>query len=110
MTEEERKAFRMYGKLPAKGGLVKKFQEPRKYFDSGDYAMQKAGKNSEPVGKQHPKPEEIPHVNPALCRRPSEVDPAALSPKMESHLLHDATSELMAEAAASVANDKQVTA
>lgn len=38
----------------------------RKYFDSGDYALSKAGKASEggvtTIGSQHPLPENIPHL------------------------------------------------
>ncbi|KAF9418336.1 hypothetical protein BGZ94_009715 [Podila epigama] len=36
----------------------------RKYFDSGDYAMSKAGKESCVVGSGHPQPENIPHSVP----------------------------------------------
>ncbi|KAJ2770354.1 hypothetical protein IWQ57_002699, partial [Coemansia nantahalensis] len=32
----------------------------RKYFDSGDYALSKAGKKEE-VGQSHPSPDTIPH-------------------------------------------------
>ncbi|KAF9275090.1 hypothetical protein BGZ74_004124 [Mortierella antarctica] len=35
----------------------------RKYFDSGDYALSKAGKES-CVGEGHPQPENIPHSVP----------------------------------------------
>ncbi|KAI9753243.1 MAG: hypothetical protein M4579_005256 [Chaenotheca gracillima] len=39
----------------------------RKYFDSGDYAMSKAGKADEvgvnQIGSQHPSPESIPHLS-----------------------------------------------
>lgn len=45
------------------------FQE-RKYFDSGDYALSKAGKASDTgvttIGTEHPKAEEIPHTSPLL--------------------------------------------
>ncbi|KAM5466234.1 hypothetical protein MauCBS54593_005969 [Microsporum audouinii] len=36
----------------------------RKYFDSGDYAMSKAGKASDvtTIGSRHPLPENIPHL------------------------------------------------
>ena len=44
---------------------VDNFKE-RKYFDSGDYALSKAGKASEggvtTIGSQHPLPENIPHL------------------------------------------------
>jgi hypothetical protein len=45
--------------------LQNKLKE-RKYFDSGDYALSKAGKASSAgvteVGSQHPVPENIPHL------------------------------------------------
>lgn len=44
--------------------MIKSHQE-RKYFDSGDYALSKAGKASEGgvtnIGSEHPLPENIPH-------------------------------------------------
>lgn len=40
--------------------------QERKYFDSGDYALSKAGKASDAgvteVGREHPNPEKIPHM------------------------------------------------
>lgn len=42
-------------------------RQERKYFDSGDYALSKAGKASEggvtTIGSQHPLPENIPHLS-----------------------------------------------
>ena len=39
--------------------------QERKYFDSGDYALSKAGKASDAgvtsIGREHPDPEKIPH-------------------------------------------------
>ncbi|KAF9926415.1 hypothetical protein BGZ75_003644 [Mortierella antarctica] len=68
LTEQEQKLQRMYGnRLPtAKGILGQKLKE-RKYFDSGDYALSKAGKTNAPVGSQHPQPENIPHSNPTTA-------------------------------------------
>ena len=84
MNEEEKKLFRLYGKLPNKKDILQKklevgFQpslffifvfansgQERKYFDSGDYALSKAGKASEGgvtnIGSEHPLPENIPHL------------------------------------------------
>lgn len=85
MTPDEQRLFRLYGKLPNRNDLLqKKFQvredslqstapviilivqQERKYFDSGDYALSKAGKASDAgvttVGSQHPVPENIPHL------------------------------------------------
>jgi hypothetical protein len=40
-------------------------EQERKYFDSGDYALSKAGKASDigvtQIGREHPVPENIPH-------------------------------------------------
>lgn len=59
LTEEEQKLFRLYGKLPNKKDLFSKKLQERKYFDSGDYAMSKAGKNDDAslsggLGREHP--------------------------------------------------------
>jgi hypothetical protein len=41
-------------------------RQERKYFDSGDYALSKAGKASDAgvtqIGREHPVPENIPHA------------------------------------------------
>ncbi|KAG8527979.1 uncharacterized protein KY384_006895 [Bacidia gigantensis] len=67
LTEEEQKLFRLYGKLPNKKDLLQNKLQERKYFDSGDYAMSKAGKASDggvtSIGKEHPHPENIPHLS-----------------------------------------------
>jgi len=87
MSEQEAKLFRLYGKLPNKKDLLQNklkvrrahpynysptptndtLQE-RKYFDSGDYALSKAGKAGDvgvtQVGREHPNPEKIPHIAP----------------------------------------------
>lgn len=46
--------------------LTLRLDQERKYFDSGDYALSKAGKASEggvtSIGSQHPLPENIPHL------------------------------------------------
>ena len=59
LTEEEQKLFRLYGKLPNKKDLFSKKLQERKYFDSGDYAMSKAGKSDGAslgggLGREHP--------------------------------------------------------
>lgn len=69
LTEEEQKLFRLYGKLPNKKDMLQKKLQERKYFDSGDYAMSKAGKSDAGLvgglGKEHPSPETIPHLSQA---------------------------------------------
>ncbi|KAI1439100.1 camp-regulated phosphoprotein/endosulfine conserved region-domain-containing protein [Xylaria sp. CBS 124048] len=67
LTPEEQRLFRLYGKLPSKSDHFAKHLKERKYFDSGDYAMSKAGKGDKldtgSVGSQHPVPENIPHLS-----------------------------------------------
>ena len=67
LSAEEQKLFRLYGKLPSKSDHLAKHLKDRKYFDSGDYALSKAGKASSvdtgSVGSQHPLPENIPHLS-----------------------------------------------
>ncbi|KAK5138240.1 hypothetical protein LTR08_003301 [Meristemomyces frigidus] len=66
LSEEEQKLFRLYGKLPNKKDLLQNKLKERKYFDSGDYAMSKAGKSDAGLvgglGRGHPSPESIPHL------------------------------------------------
>ncbi|KAF1987874.1 Endosulfine-domain-containing protein, partial [Aulographum hederae CBS 113979] len=65
LTPEEQRLFRLYGKLPNKKDLLQNKLKERKYFDSGDYALSKAGKASDigvtSIGREHPVPENIPH-------------------------------------------------
>lgn len=67
LTPDEQRLFRLYGKLPSKSDHFAKHLKDRKYFDSGDYAMSKAGKGDKletgAVGSQHPVPENIPHLS-----------------------------------------------
>jgi len=66
LSPEEQRLFRLYGKLPSRSDHFAKHLKERKYFDSGDYAMSKAGKGDSvdagTVGSQHPVPENIPHL------------------------------------------------
>ncbi|KAF2833597.1 hypothetical protein CC86DRAFT_365443 [Ophiobolus disseminans] len=68
MSADEAKLFRLYGKLPNKKDLLQNKLKERKYFDSGDYALSKAGKAGDvgvtQVGREHPNPETIPHIAP----------------------------------------------
>ncbi|KAG0304229.1 hypothetical protein BGZ98_005770 [Dissophora globulifera] len=84
MRAQEEKLKRMYGNLPTKKQFLDRKVKERKYFDSGDYALQKAGKTTTPVGSQHPQPENIPHSNPAA---PSAVHGSP--PVKESSLVHE---------------------
>ncbi|TFY64172.1 hypothetical protein EVG20_g6039 [Dentipellis fragilis] len=58
LTEEEQKLFRLYGKLPTHKNVLTKMQKDRKFFDSGDYALSKAGVAPQnAVGTAIPNPE-----------------------------------------------------
>ncbi|KAI9632625.1 uncharacterized protein MKK02DRAFT_40929 [Dioszegia hungarica] len=62
MSEEDQKAFKLYGKVPGKNVLTK-MQKDRKYFDSGDYMMNKAGvQSAQAPGTAIPTPEGLPHA------------------------------------------------
>ncbi|KAI1007269.1 hypothetical protein K3495_g957 [Podosphaera aphanis] len=67
LSADEQRIFRLYGKLPSKSDHLAKHLKERKYFDSGDYALSKAGKASSvdtgSVGSEHPLPENIPHLS-----------------------------------------------
>jgi len=64
MSEQEQKAFKLYGKLPQKT-ILTKMQKDRKYFDSGDYMMSKAGvPAAQAPGTAIPTPEGVPHASP----------------------------------------------
>lgn len=63
MTEGEQKVFRLYGKLPTRKDLLANKLKERKYFDSGDYALSKAGRApKQSVGTTIPNPETVPHA------------------------------------------------
>ncbi|KAL7410454.1 camp-regulated phosphoprotein/endosulfine conserved region-domain-containing protein, partial [Mrakia frigida] len=86
LSEEEKKLFQLYGKLPAKKNPMNRMQE-RKYFDSGDYALSKAGKSSEQnvqVGTAIPKPETIPHASPPPLNAHGSNASLSSSPVKES--------------------------
>ncbi|KAF9171986.1 hypothetical protein BGX21_006648 [Mortierella sp. AD011] len=71
MAEQEAKLQSKYGNLPVFTKSLLGHQ--RKYFDSGDYALSKAGKEAT-VGSEHPQPENIPHsipLNPIYGSVPS---------------------------------------
>ncbi|KAJ3830611.1 Endosulfine-domain-containing protein [Lentinula raphanica] len=64
LNEQEQLLFAKYGKLPTHKNMLMKMQKDRKYFDSGDYALSKAGVTSqESVGTTIPNPENIPHAS-----------------------------------------------
>ncbi|TCD61022.1 hypothetical protein EIP91_009145 [Steccherinum ochraceum] len=89
LTEEEQKLFRLYGKLPTHKNVLTKMQKDRKYFDSGDYALSKAGKAPQnTVGTAIPNPENIPHATSSPVTHAMSVSPTNVvtSPIKESPL------------------------
>ncbi|KAE8366682.1 camp-regulated phospho protein/endosulfine conserved region-domain-containing protein [Aspergillus caelatus] len=80
LSPEEQRLLRLYGKMPTKKDLLQNKLKERKYFDSGDYALSKAGKASDVgvtnIGSQHPVPENIPHLT---ATSPGANNPAAAS-------------------------------
>jgi hypothetical protein len=81
LTEEEQKLFRLYGKLPAHKSVISKVQKDRKFFDSGDYAMSKAGKAPQnSVGTAIPNPENIPHASPSPLLNTAAAASPGLTP------------------------------
>lgn len=64
LNPQEQQLFSKYGKLPTHKNVLMKMQKDRKYFDSGDYALSKAGKAPQStVGTAIPNPENIPHAS-----------------------------------------------
>ncbi|KAH7394771.1 hypothetical protein BKA66DRAFT_455781 [Pyrenochaeta sp. MPI-SDFR-AT-0127] len=65
-----RRLLRRYGKLPAKGDLLNRQLERRKYFDSGDFALSQAHRASDighiRTGTEHPHHESISHPSSAV--------------------------------------------
>ncbi|KAL1748393.1 camp-regulated phosphoprotein/endosulfine conserved region-domain-containing protein [Schizophyllum fasciatum] len=63
-SEQEKQLFAKYGKVPTHKNVLMKMQKDRKYFDSGDYALSKAGVAPQStVGTAIPNPENIPHAS-----------------------------------------------
>ncbi|KAH9969632.1 Endosulfine-domain-containing protein [Russula dissimulans] len=95
LTEEEQKLFRLYGKLPTHKNILTKVQKDRKYFDSGDYALSKAGVGPQnAVGTAIPNPENIPHASSHNTHQLLSTSPAAntaTSPVRESVLAQSET-------------------
>lgn len=100
MSPEEQKLFRLYGKLPTHKNVLTKMQKDRKFFDSGDYALSKAGRTPrDMVGTAIPNPENIPHASPTPVTSSSgphisvQISPvnSPTSPAKESSLSHEST-------------------
>jgi len=64
LNPQEQQLFAKYGKLPTHKSVLMKMQKDRKFFDSGDYALSKAGVAPQStVGTAIPNPENIPHAS-----------------------------------------------
>ncbi|ORX46724.1 Endosulfine-domain-containing protein [Hesseltinella vesiculosa] len=84
LNDEEMKLFKMYGKLPDRKDLIGHKLKERKYFDSGDYALSKAGKETDvSIGSEHPSPDTIPHSNPCPTSGSSPVKESPLVPETQ---------------------------
>ena len=63
LSPQELRIFKMYGKLPTKQQILSSKLQDKKYFDSGDYAMQKqlGGNKSgvSGVSLKHPNAEKV---------------------------------------------------
>ncbi|KAK9382857.1 camp-regulated phosphoprotein/endosulfine conserved region-domain-containing protein [Kockiozyma suomiensis] len=99
LTPEEQRILNMYGRLPSSRDIVQKKLNDRKYFDSGDYALSKAGKAASAgvtsIGSQHPVPENIPHSHSNSFSGPSgqgagsPTQSQVQSPVKESNLVYE---------------------
>lgn len=101
LSPQERQLFSKYGKLPIEHkSVLSNMQKDRKYFDSGDYALSKAGKApQDTVGTAIPNPENIPHASPVPIPNYSnphisvQISPvnSPTSPAKESSLSQEST-------------------
>lgn len=68
LTPQELKLYKLYGKLPSKKDLFKHKLQERKYFDSGDYALSKAGVKSDDLQSDSIGSSHLPVTNPSGLR------------------------------------------
>ncbi|KAG6844665.1 hypothetical protein H0H87_005033 [Tephrocybe sp. NHM501043] len=105
LNPQEQQLFAKYGKLPTHKNILMKMQKDRKYFDSGDYALSKAGVAPQnTVGTAIPNPENIPHASPGNGHSNNGHQNLSVSPtnstspvNKESGLAHDQNSNVPAE-------------
>ncbi|PFH53388.1 hypothetical protein AMATHDRAFT_138092 [Amanita thiersii Skay4041] len=98
LNPQEQQLFAKYGKLPTHKNILMKMQKERKYFDSGDYALSKAGvAPPTTVGTAIPHPENIPHASTPGNGHASGHQGLSVSPTntsavhKESNLSHEQT-------------------
>lgn len=65
LTPQELKLYKLYGKLPSRNELISHKLQDRKYFDSGDYALNQAGVKdiNTKLSNKHLNPEQISRIN-----------------------------------------------
>ncbi|PPQ67987.1 hypothetical protein CVT25_000467 [Psilocybe cyanescens] len=81
LNPQEQQLFAKYGKLPTHKSVLMKMQKDRKYFDSGDYALSKAGVAPQStVGTAIPNPENIPHASTPGNGHNNGAHPISISP------------------------------
>jgi len=87
-------------------------QKDRKYFDSGDYALSKAGVAPQnTVGTAIPNPENIPHASSPSnghgnSHQGLSISPTSTSPvNKESGLAHDTSSTILSDESTTPTND-----
>lgn len=100
LSPEEQKLMRLYGKVP-KVPLARHLMGGRKYFDSGDYALAKAGDKNIIVGEDH---KEV-TVGKGVPLPAARV-PAVRAPPRAS-ALHQSTTSRLKEVAAVEDEDEQ---
>ncbi|KAF9485900.1 Endosulfine-domain-containing protein [Pholiota conissans] len=106
MSPQEQQLFAKYGKLPTHKSVLMKMQKDRKYFDSGDYALSKAGVAPQStVGTAIPNPENIPHASSPTNGHNGAHQSLSISPtnstspvNKESGLAHDENTSVPQEA------------
>lgn len=94
LSEEEQKLFRLYGKLPNRKDLLQNKLKERKYFDSGDYALSKAGKADAGLGglgREHPSPENIPHLSSQTSNTGTNPGTPGSAPGLQPTISHGAS-------------------
>ncbi|KAF7299215.1 hypothetical protein MIND_00870200 [Mycena indigotica] len=101
LNEQEQLLFAKYGKLPTHKNVLMKMQKDRKYFDSGDYALSKAGVAPQnAVGTAIPNPENIPHASSPPINGHAGLSTSPTNPtspvNKESGLAHDDESSTIA--------------
>jgi hypothetical protein len=65
LTPQEQRLYKLYGKLPSRTELISNKLQDRKYFDSGDYALNQAGVKdiNTKLSNRHLNPEQILRIN-----------------------------------------------